>query len=89
MSEKCVNNYFNLMAGFLLWRQPCQLRDSNFAATRLAATVQCDFAERELASSARPVMGAAVASGEVAASEQGVENEIYRRGVDQDMPVIV
>ncbi len=60
MSEKCVNNYFNLMAGFLLWRQPCQL-----------------------------LMGAAVASGEVAASEQGVENEIYRRGVDQDMPVVV
>ena len=59
------------MAGFLLWRQPCQLRDSNFAATRLAAKVQCDFAERELASSARPVMAAA-ASGEVAASEQGV-----------------
>jgi len=31
-------------------------------------------------------MGAAVASGEVA---QGVENEIYRRGVDQDMLVVV
>jgi len=48
MYEKCVNNYFNLMAGFLLWRQPCQLRDSNFAGDTPGHYSQCDFAEREL-----------------------------------------
>jgi len=55
----------------------CQLHDSNFAGDTPASTVQCDFAERELASSRttglrRSLISAAVASGEVAASEQSV-----------------
>jgi hypothetical protein len=46
-------------------------------ASTPASTVQCDFADRELASSRatglrRSLMGAAVVSGEVAAPEQSV-----------------
>jgi len=57
--------------------QATRLRQAPARQARLASTVQCDFAERELASSRttglrRSLISAAVASGEVAASEQSV-----------------
>lgn len=83
------------MGGFPLRRQPCQLHDSNFASDTPATTVQCDFADRELASSRasglrRCLMGAAVAWGEDVATQQSVSVgiRIYRLAWTKNCPVL-
>jgi hypothetical protein len=66
-----------------MWKQPCQLRDSNFAGDTPGHYSQCDFVERELEGFRHDqrgsLMDAASASGEVSASEHCVGNGICRR----------